>query len=172
MIRKIRYILNILLYSPEQYARNQGVIIGNNCNIQTRDFGSEPYLVEIGDNVQITNGTKIFTHGSGWVFRDEFPKFDTFGKVKIGNNVYIGNNSLIMPGVTIPSNTIVAAGSVVTKSYKEEGCIIGGNPARIIGNLQSLKNKLIPYNLNSKGLSYQKKKELLLELSQDKFINK
>src|SRR5690554_6087907 len=87
-------------YTPEVYAVKEGVKIGDNCYIATRAFGSEPYLIEIGNHVQITSGVKFFTHGGGWVFREEFPDLDTFGKIKIGNNVYIGNNALIMPGVS------------------------------------------------------------------------
>ena len=51
--------------------------------------------------------------GGAKVARYKYPKFDVFGKVKIGNNVYIGNNALIMPGVSIGNNVLVAAGSVV-----------------------------------------------------------
>lgn len=48
---------------PEKYARHIGVNIGENCLISTRNFGTEPYLITIGDNVQITRGVHIFTHG-------------------------------------------------------------------------------------------------------------
>lgn len=54
--------------------------------------------------------------GGGGAVRSKYPKFDTFGKVVIGDWVYIGTNALIMPGVTIGNNVLVAAGSVVTKS--------------------------------------------------------
>lgn len=46
------------------YLRKKGVIIGKNCNIYTRSFGSEPYLIKIGDEVCITNNVKILTHGA------------------------------------------------------------------------------------------------------------
>src|SRR5690606_38437325 len=101
MINKLKILYNLIFLSPLQYARKVGVKIGNRCRISTRYFGSEPYLIEIGDHVQVTAGVKFFTHGGGWLFRDELPYFDCFGKIKIGNNVYIGNNCLIMPGVTI-----------------------------------------------------------------------
>ncbi|MGE7982542.1 acyltransferase [Solibacillus sp. NPDC093137] len=52
--------------------------------------------------------------------------------VVLGENCWIGMNSVILPGVTLGNNTIVAAGSVVTKSFIEGSYIIGGSPAKII----------------------------------------
>ena len=56
------------------------------------------------------------------------------GGVEICDNCWIGSNSLILKGVTLGNNTIVGAGSVVTKSFPEN-VIVGGNPAKIIGTL-------------------------------------
>lgn len=109
--------------------------------------------------------------GGGKVVRTISPKFDCFGKVVIGDNVYIGNNSLIMPGVTIGNNVLVAAGSVITKSVPDD-CVVGGNPARYICDIQSwyIRNK--KYNTNTKGLSVQDKKKVLIKLSEDMFTRK
>ena len=101
-------------------------------------LGDEAFLVTIGNHVQITAGVKFFTQGGGWVFREEYPDFDTFGRISIGNNVYIGNNALIMPGVSIGNNVIIGAGSVVTKSIPSD-VIVGGNPAKIIGTFADYK---------------------------------
>lgn len=129
-----------LFWGPEKYARHQGVKIGKDCQIQRVSFGTEPYLIEIGNHVQITGGTKFFTHGAAWVLREKYPKIDFFGKIKIGNNVYIGNNALILAGVTVGSNVIIAAGAVVTKSVSD-GCIVGGNPAKVIGKVSDFEKK-------------------------------
>ena len=51
--------------SPEKEARHMGVTIGTNCLIATRNWSTEPYLVTIGNNVQITNEVSIHTHGGG-----------------------------------------------------------------------------------------------------------
>lgn len=55
--------------------------------------------------------------------------------ISIGNNCWIGMNSIILPGVSLGEHTIVGAGSVVTKSYDEGNIIIAGNPARVIKRL-------------------------------------
>ena len=171
MINKILRAYRKIFWSSEKRARFQGVKIGKNCDIQDVSFGSEPYLIEIGNHVQITSGTRIFTHGGGWVFREQHPKLDYFGKVIIKNNVYIGNNSMIMPGVTIGNDVIVGAGSIITKSIPD-GSIVAGNPARIVGEIDDFGEKIKQYDVHSKGLTYNEKKKYLLSLSEEKFIKK
>lgn len=171
MIKKILDLYRRKCWSCEKYAFYKGVKIGKGCSIATSYFGSEPYLIEIGNHVQVTSGVKFFTHGGGWVFRHKYPDFDTFGKIKIGNNVYIGNSALILPGVTIGDNVVIGAGSVVTKSVPSDS-IIAGNPASYIGSVSELESKLLPFNINSKRLSFEEKKKLLLALSDEKLIKK
>lgn len=171
MINKIINKYRKIFWTPERYARFLGVKIGEKCDIQDVSFGSEPYLVEIGNHVQITNGVKIFTHGGGWVFRNEIPDMDTFGKVVINNNVYIGNNSLIMPGVTIGKNVIIGAGSVVTKSIPDN-CVVVGNPGRVISDLESTKQRMLHYNVGTKQMNSEQKKKILLSFTEEKFIKK
>ncbi|SUX48408.1 acyltransferase [Chryseobacterium indoltheticum] len=171
MIQKILNYYRIKFWSCKKYARFLGVKIGKNCAIATKNFGTEPYLIEIGDDVQITNDVKFFCHGASWLFRKKYPTFDFFGKIKVGNNVYIGNNALIMAGVTIGDNVLIAAGAVVTKSVPDNS-IVGGNPAKIIGNIYELEQKMLLYNLSSKGMDYDQKKSYLLSLSDEKFVKK
>jgi acetyltransferase-like isoleucine patch superfamily enzyme len=171
MISRILSKYRRTFWSAEKYARYIGVRIGKECDIQDINFGSEPYLIEIGNHVQITKGVKIFTHGDAWVFRDQFPELDYFGKVIINNNVYIGNNSMIMPGVTIGNNVIIGAGSIVTKSIPD-GKIAVGNPARIVGETNDLFQKIKPFDIGSKKLNYEEKKKYLLSLGEESFIKK
>lgn len=158
-------------WSPERYARYMGVKIGKNCKIATRYFGSEPYLIEIGDHVQVTDNVRFMNHGGSWVFREKNSKFDFFGKIKIGNNVYIGNSAMILPGISIGNNVIVAAGAVVTKSVPNN-MIIGGNPARIIGDIEGFEKKISPFNVQTKGMNAKEKKAFLLSLNENYFIKK
>lgn len=99
------------------------------------------------------------------------PTFDCFGKVKVGNNVYIGNNALIMPGVTIGCNVLVAAGSVVTHSVPDN-VVIGGNPAKIISTFDDYYKKNEQFNVRTKGLNRKEKKLTLLNINECKFIKK
>ncbi|GHT14732.1 hypothetical protein FACS189415_4350 [Bacteroidia bacterium] len=148
-----------------------GVKIGNNCSIGTLNFGTEPYLIEIGNRTQITYGVTFYTHGGAWAFREKYPDFDFFGKIKIGNNIYIGNHAIILPGITIEDNVIVGAMAVVTKSVPS-GVIVGGNPARIIGKVEDYEKKVLPYNVDSKRLSSDEKKKFLLSLDDVHFLKK
>lgn len=159
------------LVSPETYLRHIGVNIGKNCFISTREISSEPYLVTIGNNVQITRGVSIHCHGGGNAIRAKYPDFDVFGKVVIEDWAYIGAFSQIMPGVTVGEGAIVAAGSIVTKSVPPH-TVVGGNPAHVICSVQEYIDKNMKYNLHSKGLSAKDKKKLLLSLPDDKFIKK
>ena len=169
----IKRIYRKLFFTPyDIQARKAGVIIGRDNEIMSKFWlPSEPYLITIGDNCQITKDVKFFTHGGAKVARIVYPSFDCFGKIKVGSNVYIGNNSLIMPGITIGNNVLIAAGSVVTKSVPD--CVvIGGNPARIICSFDEYLKKNMRYNTNTKGLSIEDKKKLLLTYDDDLFIKK
>jgi len=171
ILEKILYKYRIWFWSPIKYARKMGVNLGEDCYILTKYFGSEPYLIEIGNHVQIASDVRFFTHGGGWIFREKYPELDTFGKIKIGNNVYIGNSTLILPGITIGNNVIIAAGSVVTKSFGND-VIIGGNPARVISTIDGLEKSMLRYNVNTKKLTPKEKQTFLLNLDDDQFVKK
>lgn len=171
IIRKIVKLYQRYFYSLEKQAILAGVKIGKNNFIASKFWSSEGYLISIGNNCQITAGVKIFTHGGGGAIRKEYPKFDCFGKVTIGDYVYIGNNSLIMPGVTIGNNVLIAAGSVVTKSIPSN-VVVGGNPACIVCTIEEYIERNLPFNLNSKGLNFEEKRQMLLYLPERKFIKK
>lgn len=167
--RGVKLFLRIL--SPYQYAKYCGAKIGKNVFIATRYMPTEAYLIEIGDNAQITEGVKIFTHGGAQVARAiGYPNFDVFGKVSIGEWSYIGSNALIMPGVSIGKRVLVAAGSVVTHSIPDNVCV-AGNPAKIICTTDEYVKKNLKYNYDTKSLSYKAKKKRIL-LHPEKLIKK
>lgn len=174
MIKRIFRLFSLFrnrLYSPQAYARHIGVNIGKNCLIDTRNWSSEPYLITIGDNCQITRCVSIYTHGGGQAMRAIDPNFDVFGKVVIEDWAYIGAYSQIMPGVTIGEGALVAAGSVVTKSVTPH-TVVGGNPARYICTVEEFYERNKKYNVNTKGLSFKDKKKILLSLPDDRFVKK
>jgi acetyltransferase-like isoleucine patch superfamily enzyme len=124
-------------------ARRKGVTVGNNCRIYIHSFGSEPFLISMGDYVTITSGVKIITHdGSTGLVRDEQGRrYQRYAPVKIGNNVFVGVNAVILPGVTIGSNVVVAAGSVVTRDIPDNN-IVSGVPARHIMSFQAFSERI------------------------------
>lgn len=85
--------------------------------------------------------------------------------------MYIGNNAKIMPGVTVGDNVLIAAGSIVTKSILSN-VVVAGNPARFICSIEDYIERNKKYNTDSKGLSAEEKKRLLLSLEESKFIMK
>ena len=100
-----------------------------------QNFGADIYIgtgVYIAANVGIITANhdpaNVSTHLVG-------------ADVTIGDHCWIGMNCVILPGVTLGSGTVVGAGSVVTKSFTEGHCVIGGTPARIIRNLDPLKDR-------------------------------
>lgn len=126
---------------PELYRKKYGVKIGKNTRITGRIFwGTEPYLIEIGENVSLTQDVRFITHGGVSKFRKEYPGINYFARIKIGNNVILGSCSIILPGVTIGDNTIIGAGSVVAKSIPSN-VVAAGNPAKVISSLEEYKNK-------------------------------
>ena len=150
---KSAYLELVKMVSPIKHARLIGVNIGNNCLVyRSMEWSSEPYLVTIGNNVQLTRGVAIHTHGGGNAIRNQIPDFDTFGKVKIKDWAYIGAHAQIMPGVTIGKDAMVAAGSIVTKSVPD-GMVVGGNPAKIICSVEEYIERNLKYNVKTKGLS-------------------
>lgn len=162
----------VKIVSPVKYARMIGVNLGKNCLVyRSMEWPSEPYLVTIGDNVQLTRGVAIHTHGGGNVIRRQVNDFDSFGKVVIRDWAYIGAHAQIMPGVTIGEGAMVAAGAVVTKSVPDR-MVVGGNPAKIICSVDDYLERNLKYNLKTKGLNKKEKKQYLLSLNDDAFIKK
>jgi acetyltransferase-like isoleucine patch superfamily enzyme len=123
-----------------QQLRRAGMRIAPDCRLIGRrtSFGSEPYLIEIGRHVTISAECLFVTHdGATWVFRDapgnvgQASPVRVFGTIRVGDNCFIGARSIIMPGVTIGTNSVVGAGSVVTKDVPP-GMVYAGNPAHFI----------------------------------------
>lgn len=170
IVNKLLNLYRKYFWSLERQARFAGVVMGSNNLIRSRFWGSaEGYLITIGSNCGLTAGTQLFTHGGGHAARSKYPNFDCFGKVTLGNYVYVGTNALIMPGVSIGDNVLIAAASVVTKSVPSN-VVVAGNPAKIVCTIDEYISNNLPYNLNSKGLSLAEKKRLLENIPEEKFI--
>lgn len=128
---------------PDLFKKFYGVKMGKNVRITGKvDWGTEPYLIEIGDNVNITQDVRFITHGALHIFRKEYPGINYYSKIKIGSNTIIGARTILLPGVTIGNNTIIGAGSVVAKDIPSN-VIAAGNPARIITTIEKYKEKYL-----------------------------
>lgn len=152
------------------YLRTNGVKIGEDCEIyKSVNFGSEPYLISLGNHVRINAGVQLITHDGGmWVLRSDYSGFadkyknaDKFGRINIGNNVHIGTNATIMPGITIGDNCIVACNAVVTNDVPS-GSIVGGIPAKLIETLDDYEKKNRDKIFSTKHLSPKEKKNYLI----------
>jgi len=171
MINRLINFYRRIFWTPEKYARHLGVNIGVGCFISTKSFPSEPYLITIGNHVRVATDVSFFTHGGLWSQRKKHKNLDYFGKIYIGNYTYIGEGAKIMPGVTIGDDVIVGAGSIVTKSV-ENGSIVAGNPARVVGKTEDFVKKIQAISLPTFSMTYEEKKRKLLSLAEEKFIKK
>jgi acetyltransferase-like isoleucine patch superfamily enzyme len=113
--------------------RKAGLIIGEDCKmVKMPAFGSEPYLITIGNHVGFAEGVAFITHDGGTaVFRhlERYKKVIKYGRITILDNCIIGARVIILPGVTIGPNSVIAAGSVVTRNVPQ-GVLASGNPAK------------------------------------------
>lgn len=110
------------------------------------EWGSEPYLISIGNGCTVTSGVTFITHdGSACLARDGRGRRYYYAPIRVGDEVFIGMKSILMPGVELDDRVIVAAGAVVTRSVPA-GCVVAGVPAKIIGRTEDyLKRCLDSY---------------------------
>ncbi|MBR2848041.1 MAG: acyltransferase [Clostridia bacterium] len=162
---KTVFMKYLQLFKPIKYARKMGVHLGNNVKIYgTMHYGSEPWIISIGSNVYLTNNICFITHDGGTLlFRDRVPDLEITKPITIGDNVYIGVNVTILPGVTIGNNVVVGACSVITKDIPDNS-VVAGNPARIIRDTDSYFEKLQKQSLHVGHLSSKEKDKALREI--------
>ncbi|MGC4110503.1 MAG: acyltransferase [Nocardioides sp.] len=151
---------------PSAWARGLGVEVGKDCRFTapTRGmFGSEPYLVSIGDHVTITAGVRFVTHDGGvWVLRDQYPDIELFAPVTIHDNVFIGLGATLLPGVTVGPDAIVAAGAVVSRDVPP-GSVVGGVPATVLKTVEEYAAEVLPRAVHVRGLPPAQKRRAVLQ---------
>lgn len=126
-------------------------------------WGTEPWIITIGDNVHITDGVKFITHDGGTLlYRHMIPDLEITKPIVIGDNVYIGNNVILLPGVTIGNNVVIGAGAVVTRSIPDNSVAVGV-PARVIKTADEYLEKLKRESLHLGHLKGQEKDKALMK---------
>ena len=149
----IRYISSVLRRHYLQYRynertvaklfREQGAKIGNNCIFQIRQLASEPYLMEIGNNVSIALGVTFITHdGASVIFRDEIPYLRFFGKIIVEDGCFIGSGAIITAGVRIGKGSIIGPMATVIGDVKP-GSIMIGSPAIRVSTVEKYKQRCL-----------------------------
>lgn len=109
--------------------RARGVKVGENLNVYNSLIdGKHGFLITIGNNVTIT-GARILAHDGSM---KKFLGYSKIARVTIGDNVFIGQGSIVLPGVTIGNNVIVGAGAVISRNVPDNSIVVG-NPQQIVG---------------------------------------
>ena len=135
---------------------------------------SHCWLIKIGDNVTLAPKVHILAHDASMWFETGYTRI---APVNIGNNVFIGAGSIILPGITIGDNVVIGAGSIVTKSI-ENNTVVAGNPAKIISTYKEFINKnkelirISPcfdetYTLRNKKFSTEQKQQMKREIEEN-----
>lgn len=89
------------------------------------------HLIKIGNDVTLAPRVTILAHDAS---TKHWLGYTKIGLVKIGNNVFVGSGSIILPGITVGDNVVIGAGSVVTKNIPDN-CVAVGNSCTIVGSI-------------------------------------
>lgn len=154
--RKINLLDTILLntiyinksgFWRAEYLRKRGAFysMGENCYYHPRKVPADAFLISIGNNVSIATNVTFFCHDVFCQMLSQNRRYSGdfevhFDTITIGDDVCIGGNVTILPGVWIGNNSIIGAGTVVTKNV-EEGTIVCGNPGEVVGTVDNLAQK-------------------------------
>ena len=130
---------NLRWKSYYKVCKKEGVELGKNVVLRNGiDFGSEPFLIKIGENSRISSSVSFITHSGGQHIIRTVKGYEDvriFGRIKIGKNTFVGAHSIITHNVQIGNNCIIATGSVVNSSVPDNS-VFGGIPAKLICSVE------------------------------------
>lgn len=150
--------------SPVRYAKKIGVNIKGVISIYGKvNFGTEPWLITIGKDCHITNGVTFETHDGGTLlFRKDIPDLEITKPIIIGDEVYIGNNVIILPGVKVGNHCVIGAGAIVTHNIPDNSVAVGV-PAKVIKSTDEYLEKIKKESLHLGHLKGQEKDKALMK---------
>ena len=165
--RIIRMVKNRIMQStnPVGWARKIGVNfpVGGVHLYGRTSWSTEPWIITLGNNVHITEGVRFITHDGGTLlFRDRVPDLEITKPITVGDNVYIGNNVILLPGVTVGNNVVIGAGAVVAKDIPDNSVAVGV-PARVIKTADEYFEKIQRESLHLGHLKGQEKDKALMK---------
>jgi acetyltransferase-like isoleucine patch superfamily enzyme len=167
MIRKtIKLAMNIarLHRDPVQYFRSQGVEMGEGVEIFGANlftFGSEPYLISIGNYVTISHGVDFITHDGGLrVARVKYPDAYLYGRIRVADHCFLGAHSILLPGAKVGSGSVIGSGSIVTGEIPP-GVVAIGAPAKVIKTVDEYVEGKKQLWIDTRSLTPNGKRELL-----------
>ena len=150
---------------PVQYFRGQGVEIGDDVEIfgaSLNTFGSEPYLVSIGNHVTISHAVDFITHDGGLrVARMQFPDAYVYGRIRVADNCFLGAHTILLPGASVGEGSVIGSGSIVAGKIPP-GVVAIGAPARPIKSVDQYVDEKRALWLDTRGLTPSAKKRLLV----------
>ena len=143
--RVINVVINTarLHRDPVKYFRSQGVDIGEDVEIfgaSLHTFGSEPYLVSIGNQVTVSHNVDFITHDGGLrVARAKYPDAYLYGRIRVSDNCFIGAHCILLPGAKVGAGSVIATGSIVTGEIPADVVAIGA-PAKPVKSVEEYVN--------------------------------
>ena len=158
-------IRNIRLHQdPVRYFRSQGVEIGEGVEIFGANlftFGSEPYLISIGNHVTVSHGVDFITHDGGLrVARLEYPNAYLYGRIEVADCCFIGAHAILLPGTKVGQGSVIGSGSIVTGEIPS-GVVAIGAPAKPVKTVKAYVEGKKHLWLDTGGLTADEKRELL-----------
>jgi acetyltransferase-like isoleucine patch superfamily enzyme len=150
---------------PVAYFRRQGAEIGEGVEIFGANlftFGSEPYLVSIGDQVTISHDVSFITHDGGMrIARTKYPGAYLYGRIMVADRCFLGARCVLLPGADVGEGSVIGSGSVVTGEIPPGVVAIGvpAKPSKSVEEYIAAKRRLW---IDTSGLTPDAKREFLL----------
>lgn len=145
-LRRLRFFIIPSAAKRSKILKKAGFFneMGNDVFFQPRKLPADPQYIRFHNNISVAANVTFITHdvmhGLFKNIDNENDYYSHLGCIEVMDNVFIGAGSIILPDVRIGPNAIVAAGSVVVKDVPP-GSIVGGDPAKVIGNFNELMKK-------------------------------